>query len=228
MKNSHSKTLYKIEGLILKTLDFQDYDKIIQVFTENQGILSLIVKGANRPKQKKINQVLPLIQAEFIYKEGRSDVKSCVELSVLNYRLQLRDSLPLMEASFDMINAILKTQLQGMQAPALYQLLKSYLDKLSSMQDPITLSTSFRLKTLRHEGQLDSTLTCATCKSSIELATLFQGETFCEKHAPEMGFGIRFDREETLILQILNHCRSFHQISNIQLGATFKNKIKEI
>ena len=137
----------RTEGIILQATKFQDFDQIITVFTPGDGILKFMVKGALNPKQGKAALTTPLSRVELIYLQGKSELYSCREISMLNNHLSLRENVVLMEAAFDLLQAIRSTQLPHKPAPELYKLLLIYLEKLPLIPDPKILSTSFRLKT---------------------------------------------------------------------------------
>lgn len=184
----------RTEGIILQALKFQDFDQIVTLFTPNDGILKFMVKGALNPKQGKAALTMPLSRAEFIYSQGKSELYSCREISMLNSHLAVRDNILTLEASFDILTAIRYTQLPHKPAPDLYKLLLIYLEKMTLVADPKVLSASFRLKTLRHEGLLnlefDESFTdqekeilefLATCRSFAPFAALNIPPSLCQK-----------------------------------------------
>lgn len=186
----------RTEGIILQATKFQDFDQIVTCFAPEEGIMRLMVKGALNPKLGKAALTAPLSRAEFIYSRGRSELYSCREISMLNSHLNLRENVLTMEAAFDLLQAVRATQLPQKAAPELYKLLLIYLEKLPLIPDPKVLSTSFRLKTLRHEGLLNFDAShfssfseserellylLATSRSFAELAELRVTPMLCQK-----------------------------------------------
>src|SRR5207253_311568 len=109
---------HRIEGLILDTRVFQDYDAILTVFTADKGILKFIVKGAFRQTRRKNSFVTtPLTRAEFMYNAGKGELHKCIEISVLRHSDYLRKTLAVLEASCDMSKAIYASQWPDMPAP---------------------------------------------------------------------------------------------------------------
>jgi len=145
----------RTEGVIVNAFAFKDFDRIIHVFTPDDGLIKLVVKGAFSTKQGKGNTSAPLTHVEVIYTAGNSELGLCREISVLNHFLGLRKQLPILQAACDMLQAVASTQQPGKASPALYQLLTAYLAQLPKAVDPQAILASFRLKTLRHEGLLD-------------------------------------------------------------------------
>lgn len=168
----------RTEGIILQATKFQDFDQIVTLFTPEEGILRFMVKGALNPKLGKAALTAPLSRAEFIYSQGKSELYPCREISMLNSHLNLRENVLIMEAAFDFLQAIRATQLPHKAAPDLYKLLLIYLEKLPLIPDPKVLSTSFRLKTLRHEGLLNLSTTPFSEEERSFLDTLANSRSF--------------------------------------------------
>lgn len=216
---------YRTEGIVLKSIPFQDYDRILTLFTPHAGIIKLIIKGANKPNSSAYSVNL-LTRAEFMLTKGKSDLFKCGEVSVVNYHLAIRDSFERLEAACDMSQAILSTQFEHAPATDLYKLYLLYLENIATIGHPDLLSTSFRLKLLRHEGLFDIGENCAICQTSLKTFHLAGGETFCEQHAP--SHQIHFSAEEIIVVAKLAYCKTFAQLSEIELTPYLKAKIHDL
>ena len=102
--------VYRTEGIVLQSLNFQDYDRILTVFTRNEGIIKLIVKGANRVKQRGGVVTAPLTHLEILYAKSRGELLKCSSLTLINANLDLRKNLSTLEAACEMTQAILSSQ----------------------------------------------------------------------------------------------------------------------
>lgn len=63
-----------VEGLILKQIDFKDYDAIVTVLTKEFGKISFRAAGVRKMSSKNAGSILPYTKAEFQfdYKEGQT------------------------------------------------------------------------------------------------------------------------------------------------------------
>lgn len=216
----------RIEGLIIQSVKFQDFDQILEIFTTHSGILKLIVKGAFSKKQGKGAMTSPLVRAEFIYLPRKGEIHACREISLLNSHLKLRERLEVLEASIEMLKAIHETQLPNKPAPDLYQLLIRYLEKMPLVSDPYALAASFRLKLLRHEGFLGLSNQCTSCGIPLSTLHIVEGESFCRSHAPHHH--LEFDKDEAPLLFHLALCRSFTELSKTQVNPEFRHKVLQL
>ncbi|NGX38063.1 MAG: DNA repair protein RecO [Chlamydiae bacterium] len=144
----------KHEGLVLRSLDYKDRQKIITLFTPTCGIISLIVKGITRKKTHLLTLTSPFTQAEYHFSIRRSDLYTFRDGTLLNTHHTLRQSLSTIEGASVLAKALLTSQLPGKPAPALYRLTLTYLKHLPAFTDPTSLTTSFHLKLLKHDGHL--------------------------------------------------------------------------
>jgi DNA repair protein RecO (recombination protein O) len=144
------------EGIVVRSIDFKDRQKIITVFTQQHGLISLIVKGITRTRPHLLTLTSPFTQAEFLYSVGRSDLYLFRDGTPLTTHNSLRENLTHLTAGTQILQALTLSQLPGKAAPALYKLTLTYLKHLSSCQDPHPLTASFLLKLLKHEGHFSS------------------------------------------------------------------------
>lgn len=142
------------EGIVLDSLEFKERERIIKVFTLEEGLLTIIVKGISKKQPALLALTSPLCIIDLHYLHGRSEIHRFTGGSVKEPLLFLRSSLPLLQTAAQMANTILRSQQPEKSSPALYLLLKAYLINLSRFTDPSSLLASFYLKLLLHDGVL--------------------------------------------------------------------------
>lgn len=141
-------TALRTEGVILRVIPFQDHHQILTVFSLEHGLCRLIFKRG----KAKAGLCVPLTEAEFIYRKTNSELLQCQEISLINAHLGLRHSLAALQASCDLSQAVMTSQVIENPGPLLYRLFTYYLNKIPLLADPQILVASFRLKLLQHEG----------------------------------------------------------------------------
>lgn len=144
----------KHEGLVLRSIDFRDRQKILTLFTPTMGIVSLIVKGINRKKSHLLTLTSPFTCGEYLFRVSRSTLYTFRDGTPLKTHNELRDNLDHIEAATLLVKALLTSQLPEKPAPDLYALTLTYLGLLSTVENPAAITSSFLLKLLKHEGLL--------------------------------------------------------------------------
>lgn len=147
----------KTKGIVLRSIPFKDRQKILTIFTEEIGLMTLIIKGLS-----KSSYLLPFTEtfceAEWIYARKSSDLCVFHDGSIFNLHLPLRQKYTFLQTALEMAHAILSTQMAGKHSPDLYVLFSAYLKQIPQSLFPNTLLASFYLKMLKHEGVLDRSL----------------------------------------------------------------------
>jgi len=140
--------------------------------------------------------------------------------------LGLRDSYEHLTAGFDLLHAILKSQVEQYPSADLFCLLKSYLKQIVSSKDPKVLVSSFYLKLLLLEGCLTLKSQCSRChKKAPYLYFCFQ-DYFCRECAPITN--LMFSSTELKTLFELVKERSFQELNQKQVNEELGDKIRKL
>lgn len=65
-------SLIKGNGVVIKTLDYKENDKLVWLYTEQYGKISAIARGAKKSKNKLFSITLPLCYGEFMLFKGKN------------------------------------------------------------------------------------------------------------------------------------------------------------
>lgn len=214
---------FTVEGLIIKTIPYRESDHILTVFSKEQGLISLFCKKKNRPN---VSFISPLVQAEFVLRQGKGELYLCEEISLIDSFLKIREKIESFEAAFQILRLILDSQFPHKSAPQLYELLIRYFQEIPLSAYPQTLSASFSAKVLRHEGLFGLNLVCATCQTPLETCCYaHQGESFCQIH--EILPSIIMQKEELETLLFLAFCRNLNELSTQSISLSLYKKTLE-
>jgi DNA repair protein RecO (recombination protein O) len=215
--------LQEREGIVLKTVPYQDNKRIISVFTD-VGILQLIVTLSSS-NTHLLSLTTPLSHALFLYQERPSQLHLFKEGSLLSSHLAYQTSYEHLETAMILIQTILSSQFPGKSAPLLYQLLHIYLKNLPHATQPKVLASSFMLKTLRHEGLLAIHLLCGHCQKMPSQA-LKEGSCYCQQCMPRAS--LFFETEEWDQLLILLTSKKLQIFKEISYEKTLHQKVQEL
>lgn len=137
------------KAIVLRSTAYQEKARILTVFSEEKGILSVMVKNVTQQKSAMLS---PFCELEFVFYKKNSDMVSFKEGKIINDHLFLREKLEFLQTASSMTRAILKSQMPGKHAPLLYQLLRAYLKQIPLFSSHNSLLGSYYLKILQHEG----------------------------------------------------------------------------
>lgn len=145
----------KTEGLLLKATPYLNDQKILKVLTPNDGLISLIAK-----KKHQKTFLDPFLLAQFVFKKGRSEIHTLVDVSLIDDLSAIRQSLDSINAAAAIAKDLLSTQAPDKPSGKLFTLSYIYLQKIHKISNLKALISSFRLKLLIHEGLTDLNSDC--------------------------------------------------------------------
>lgn len=156
----------KTEGIVLYVVPYGEEHEIAGVLGPS-GLLSFMRKWKRRRAP-----LSPLTRCEFVCRQGRGEMGTIKEMSILDPYLSLRERLEVIQAAMECVAAVRKILLPGEHAEKIYLLFKSFLERMGEAADPLTFLSAFYLKLLIHEGLLELE------KLSLEMALLASERSF--------------------------------------------------
>lgn len=209
-------------GLVLKSLDYKQRQRIITVLTEDRGLITLIVKGLNRTQGSLLLLTNPLSHGEFHYSVHRSDLYTLRDATLIHPHLELRSQVAFLQTAGEICQGLLSSQLPGKPAPKLYQLTLSYLKQIPHHENLPSLSASFLLKILKHEGFVSQQRSCTECGGFA--SHLAFGEAFCTLHAPRNSIFLNDDEWQLLFTWM--EARDFTTLKEARSSDLLYQKVK--
>ena len=136
------------EGIVLRSMKFGDSSKIISLYSLEEGMVSLIAKGARNPKSKfgSALQPLSIIYASF-YKKSNRDLHIVNKAELIKPLSGISRSIEKMAVGLSLVESVSHTQEKDDANHELFYLLKDKLIKLNSIEiDPFTIFISFQIE----------------------------------------------------------------------------------
>lgn len=209
------------EGIVLKVVDFGEYDQILTVFTPERGVVKWIVKKY-QAKGRLLNKISPLSRAEFFYIETKGEIWKCREMTLLNPYLKLRENYAWLETAGRFLNWIVTSQMEQKPAPKLYSQFMIYLEKIPLLSNLPALELSFLIQILKHEGVINLDFCCSLCQKPLQKLHLMQGSYFCTSHAPFGSFTLNEEESEALLN--ISKSQKFSELQTISIPKTIVEK----
>ncbi len=161
--------LYKIEGIVLRRRNLGEADRLVTVLTRDRGKLTVVAKGARRPRSRLGGRLEPPTRFRALVAEGRSlDIISQVE--VLDAQAPLRDDLERMGATAVALELADRALADRHPHPEVYRLLMEALGLLRAGADEPARDLAgiwFAARLLVLTGHRPATERCAVCGKRI-------------------------------------------------------------
>lgn len=154
--------LYRVEGIVIRSMDYGEGNKIITLCTESGGKVGVLVRGAKKPKSRHAALVQPFTYGQYVYFRntglGTLNAGEIVE----SYHELREDLIKASYASYacELLDRVLQDEETG---TFWFKQLKACLQALKEEKDPVVITSLYEMKILQAAGygpQLDECISC--------------------------------------------------------------------
>lgn len=179
----------KTRGIVLKTQDYKENDKLLWILTEEHGKVSVIAKGARKNKNKNFSNTLPFCFGEYVLFKGRA-LYSLNEGKIIDsFQDILNNFDTLIYGSYfsELVDIVIEEEPCNV---IFIELVKAFFLMRNEAVDLGVLARAFEAKLLKATGYGMSLENCAVCgvelRSSNYISFQFYGGV-CEKCEKQYG-----------------------------------------
>lgn len=155
-------------GIVLNSYNLGETDKIINIYTRENGLVRAIAKGVRKSTSKFSGKLDQLNCCFFQFAKGKN-LDTIIDCEQINTFSNLRTDLKRLTTGFlflEIVNGFAHEQ--ESECNEVYELLYNSLDQLQTIKNPFLFSINFVSNFLSIHGykpQLDSCVSCSTCVS---------------------------------------------------------------
>ncbi len=155
---------HKTEGIVLRSRQFREADKIITLYTKEFGKLDAIAKGARRMKSKFVSSLEPFTHLELMIHQRHVDRLAIITgFDIISSNGELRRYLDVYTAANYIGEIICRFHFGSEKNEKIYHLLVKTLRALLE-QDKELVKMAFALKFLAFSGYRLITTRCVSCR----------------------------------------------------------------
>jgi DNA repair protein RecO (recombination protein O) len=142
---------YTTKAISLKAAAFAEADKLVTLFTRDQGKIKAVAKGARRIPSRLGGRVEPFTYGEYFLAQGRSlDIIS--QCQVLMTFQTLRESPEFLPGGLYLLRLVMQGTVEGQKYSALFDLLLASLLRLQNKEAVSKVITDFEVEFVKLEG----------------------------------------------------------------------------
>lgn len=215
----------KISGITLKLYDYHETSKIVKVLTSEYGVLSLILRGANKTQSKNKSIAQPLVLGYFTIPKTEGLI-TCYNSEVINFYKNIKLDFEKMTYSTHIIELVLRIA-DDYNYNILYDLMIQSLNAIEKGIDPDIVAFSFELKILELIGIQPRLDCCVICESKQDIITfsINHGGLICKSCLSDNDY--IFD---IVIIKLLRYLQftNISTIDNIEISKGNKDTLRLI
>lgn len=194
-------SIFKTRALVLKNKDFKENDKLIWLFSEKLGKISVVVHGAKKAKSKNMSLVLPFCFGEYVVFKGKSMYTLNEGEIEESFQSLLNDLDTLTYASY--LNELVEISMveEEKNAELFKDLIVTYYLIKNKVGDLESLIRAFEVKLLNHTGYGLNLDVCCQCGKKINTSNLISIQYFgviCSECNKDSAYKLSFAAVNTL------------------------------
>jgi len=175
---------FNSDGIIIRSRDYADNDRIITFLSVDRGKISGIAKGVRKPQSSLKGAVQPFIYSKLSFATGRGSLYTITQGEVLNSFFSLRTDLTKIAYASYLAELAYYGTVEHKQAPGIFGLLLAAYTLLENDIDPRLAARVFELRFLKDLGFAPKLDSCILCGRKAEYSRFFlsvlRGGLICE------------------------------------------------
>ena len=152
----------EVKGLVLRTVDLKESDRLLTIFTEEQGIVTALAKGARSLKSRKMSSTQQFCYSSFVlYEQG--DKYWIKEASLIESFFGIRNSIEGLALAAYIVELLLDVGVEDKEVDLLRLALNSLYAISSEKYDLNKVKAVFELRAMSILGFMPDVTECHTC-----------------------------------------------------------------
>lgn len=185
----------KLSGIVLGGVNFSENDKILWIFTLEQGVVSAKIKGVKKAGAKLKFASEPFCFAEFVFSKN-AEKRTVIGASLIDSFYPIRSDINKYYSGMVVLEFLKRFEPENVVSKEAFLLAINTLKSLAySDENSSVLLVKFLVSALKEVGYAIDYSLCRGCGCEIQSRVFFDynfGGFFCEDCAPENSRLIKF------------------------------------
>lgn len=216
----------KVEGIVIRTTDYGETNKIVTIFSREFGKISAMARGAKKPKSRLASVSQLMTHGHFLIQVG-SGLGTLQQGEIISTMKEIREDIFLTAyASF----VVELTDKATEDKNIIRTYLKCYIKRCIicvRVFDPEVLSLIYQTKMLPVLGMRPYFDTCAICHQETDFVafSVREGGFLCSRHAEQDPYRIPVGEAVHKLLRLFFHF-DLHRLGNVSVKDSTKKQMR--
>lgn len=174
----------KVCGIVLSEVDYKESSKIINVLTEEIGIVGMVARGTKKVRSNLSSVTSKLTYGYFHIEYKENGLSTLIEVDVINNFRNIKRDIGMMSYSLYLLELTMQVY-KHESNKEIYNLLIASLNKIDEGFDYKVITNIFELKMLDFLGIRPVVDECVNCGSKVDIVTVssYRGGYLCKNCA---------------------------------------------
>ncbi len=175
----------RVEAIILQHSDWGEADRLLRLFTRENGKLRAIAKGARKMQSRKAGHLEPFMRSSLMLAKGH-DMWIVTQAEVIDPYSSLRENLELTARAAYVIELLDRLTYEEGQNWQLFDLVSKTLTRLVEQADPFVPIHYYEMRILDLTGYRPLLFECASCRKEIKAEDQFFAAEVGRRVVPQL------------------------------------------
>lgn len=220
--------LQKCEGIVLRTMNYGETNKIVTIFTREWGKYGVMASGAKKPKSRLSAITQPFTYGYFLIQKG-SGMGSLQQGEIITSLRSLKEDIFLTAYGSFLVELTDKSIDENKSNPYLFELLLQSLTYLNEGYDPDIIKNIYEIKMLNVLGLHPALDQCASCgsKEGTFAFSIREGGILCQRCIHIDPYHIKISPATVKLLRIFYYL-DLKRLGNISVKKETKAELKQV
>ena len=199
---------FRVEAIVLHHRNWGEADRFLRLYTQEMGKISVIAKGARKPRSRKAGHLEPFTRVSLQLASGR-DLFIVTQAETLDAYLPVRENFLLTNFAAYVVEVVDRFTYEEEENRAIYRLVAETLARLCKSSNPDLVVRYYELRLLDLIGFRPQLSECASCGKAIQAEDQFFSAELGGALCPSCGPKISGSR--SISMQALKYLRHFQR-----------------
>ncbi|WNF37725.1 DNA repair protein RecO [Bacillaceae bacterium IKA-2] len=220
--------LQKVEGIVIRTTDYGEADKILTLYTREMGKIGVMARGVKRPKSRLASISQLFTHGNYVFQKT-TGLGGLNQGEIIRSFRDLKSDIYLTAYGAYVIELLDKLTEQNDINPYLYELLLQTLQYIDEGLDYEILTRIFEVKMLRVAGIGINVDNCTRCEA-VEGEFTFsikEGGFLCHRCLHVDNRGLKINSATAKLLRLFYHF-DLNRIGSISVKSETREQLKQV
>ncbi|MTI66003.1 MAG: DNA repair protein RecO [Firmicutes bacterium] len=222
--------IVKCEGIVLKQIKFKDNDKILTIFTKDNGKIQAIAKGARKPKSKLIASTQLFCYSNFVAYKGKN-FYNINQGEIVESFYPIREDLNKLAYATYVMELVYSATAEEEVNTKLFGLILKTMKLMAFTEiDLLKLIRAFEIKYISFLGYKPHLKNCVNCNGQLNKEIRFSlnyGGILCKKCKRKDKYAFKISTKIFNTLNRLLYCH-LDELSKVNIDKESMKKIEKI
>lgn len=175
---------YRTEAVVIRHSNFGEADRVLTLFTREQGKVRAVAKGVRKLKSRKAGHLEPFTRVQLQLARGR-DLPIITQAETVEAYLNIRSTLETTAQAAYVLEVLDRFSFEHEENRDLYRLAVETLQRLDAGMDPFFANRYYELHVLDALGFKPELFACVICREPLQAVDQYfsglQGGVVCPK-----------------------------------------------